>query len=82
MLMVSPLTTVEILRKRPLELGADLIYHKPDRKMFGVRGRGKVGQKLYQSAHECGPAPLSKSLSERQLIEGLLGWFIDGTDPG
>jgi hypothetical protein len=28
------------------------------------------------------PAPLSKSLSERQLIEGLLGWFIDGTDPG
>jgi len=28
------------------------------------------------------PAPLSKSLSERQLIEGLLGWFVDGPDPG
>jgi hypothetical protein len=28
------------------------------------------------------PTPLSKSLSERQLIEGLLGWFIDGADPG
>jgi hypothetical protein len=28
------------------------------------------------------PAPLSKSLSERQLIEGLLGWFVDGADPG
>ena len=28
------------------------------------------------------PAPLSKSLSERQLIEGLLGWFIDGAEPG
>ena len=27
------------------------------------------------------PAPLSKSFSERQLIEGLLGWFVDGPDP-
>lgn len=27
------------------------------------------------------PAPLSKSLSERQLIEGLLGWFVEGPDP-
>ncbi len=27
------------------------------------------------------PAPLSKSLSERQLIEGLLGWFVDGPAP-
>ena len=26
-------------------------------------------------------APLSKSLSERQLIEGLLGWFVEGLDP-
>lgn len=26
------------------------------------------------------PAPLSKSLSERQLIEGLLGWFIEGPE--
>jgi hypothetical protein len=28
------------------------------------------------------PTPLSKSFSERQLIEGLLGWFVDGPDPG
>lgn len=27
------------------------------------------------------PAPLSKSLSERQLIEGLLAWFVEGPDP-
>jgi hypothetical protein len=27
------------------------------------------------------PAPLSRSLSERQLIEGLLSWFIEGPDP-
>ena len=27
------------------------------------------------------PAPLSKSLSERQLIEGLFGWFVDGPEP-
>ena len=28
------------------------------------------------------PAPLSKSLSERQLIEGLLGWFVEGPEKG
>jgi hypothetical protein len=27
------------------------------------------------------PTPFSKSFSERQLIEGLLGWFVDGQDP-
>ena len=27
------------------------------------------------------PAPLSRSLSERQLIEGLLGWFVESLDP-
>jgi hypothetical protein len=64
MLMASPLTTVEILRTRSLELGGDL-YTTTRHDVFGVREGKRSG-----------------SLSERQLMEGLLGWFIDGADPG